>query len=258
MELASSGNNPLPDFAQITARRILQPGTPQRIVSQPDTFRCFLASGEIEFFLPESRDPVRIGRQTILTLRPEEEVLCSSCRQRQVYYLRLELTVKASASVESPPRLAFFHYAHPVFGVADRLGELLNSRLISNAESLVRILGQEFWFYLCEKNPADNFADPRLARMLRYLDEKLLTHPTRQQLAKEFNLSPQQVNLLFRRGLGTTPGAYVQRRLIRAARELLHSEQLSVKETAARLGFCNPFYFSRVFKKITGCAPSKE
>lgn len=258
MELVSSGNSPLPDFARIAARRMLQPGTPQRIVAQPETFRCFLVNGEIEFFLPESRDPVRIDRQTILTLRPEEEVLCSSRAPRAVSYLRLELTVKAPISVETPPRLAVFHYAHPIFGVADRLEELLNGHPGPEAEPLVRLLGQEFWFYLLEGTPADDFADPRLARMLRYLDEKLLTHPTRRQLAKEFNLSPQQVNLLFRRGIGITPGEYVQRRLIRAARELLHSEQLSVKETAARLGFCNPFYFSRVFKKITGCAPSKE
>lgn len=248
----------LPEFTEIVARRMMQPGTPQRIVVRANTFRFFLVNGEIEFFLPESRDPVRIGRHCVLMLRPEEEALCSSNAPKPVPYLRLELSVRPPEPERLPPRLAILHYAHPLFSVADRLEELLNGPAEPDAALLAGLLAQEFWCYLRRRNPLDNPGDPRLARMLRYLDEKMLEHPTRTQLAREFNLSPQQVNLLFRRGIGISPGEYVRRRLVRAARELLHAEQLSVKETAVRLGFSNPFYFSRVFKQITGCAPSKD
>jgi AraC-like DNA-binding protein len=40
------------------------------------------------------------------------------------------------------------------------------------------------------------------------------------------------------------------------AHRLLTDEGLSVKETAARVGFDDAFYFSRVFKKVMGIPPS--
>lgn len=257
MEVLFAQTVAIPEFTAVAVRRLRQPGTPQRIVAQPGTFRFFLTGGEIEFFLPESRDPVPLTRRMILMLRPEEEALYSSSSPRPVPYLRLELTVKQPGRTEPPPRLAEFRYAHPVFGVADRLDEALANPGPCSA-ALARLLAQEFWLYLHEQRAGTGSADPRLDRMLRYLEERLLEHPTRQQLAREFNLSPQQVNLLFRRNLGISPGEYVQRQLIRSARQLLRTGKLSVKETSARLGFANPFYFSRIFKKITGHAPSEN
>ena len=246
-------------FAAVSARRMVQPGTPQRIVVRPASCCFFLVNGEIEFFLPESREPVQIGPGTVLMLYPAEEALCSSRSPRPVPYLRLELTFRPPEPERLPPRRTIFHYAHPIFTVADRLEALLNDPARQpDAILLAGVLAQEFWCYLRQHNSIANTTDPRLVRMLRYLDERLLEHPTRLQLAREFNLSPQQINVLFRRGIGLSPGEYVRRRLICAARELLHSEQLSVKETAARLGFSNPFYFSRVFKQITGYAPSED
>ena len=205
MEVLFAQTVAIPEFTAVAVRRLRQPGTPQRIVAQPGTFRFFLTGGEIEFFLPENRDPVPLTRRMILMLRPEEEALYSSSSPRPVPYLRLELTVKQPDRTEPPPRLAVFRYAHPVFGVADRLDEALANPGPCSA-ALARLLAQEFWLYLHEQHTGTGGADPRLDRMLRYLEERLLEHPTRQQLAREFNLSPQQVNLLFRRNLGISPG----------------------------------------------------
>lgn len=257
MEVLFAQTVAIPEFTAVAVRRLRQPGTPQRIVAQPGTFRFFLTGGEIEFFLPESRDPVPLTRRMILMLRPEEEALYSSSSPRPVPYLRLELTVKQPDRTEPPPRLAGVPVRPSRFrrrGPARRGPG--NPGPCSAA--LARLLAQEFWLYLHEQHTGTGGADPRLDRMLRYLEERLLEHPTRQQLAREFNLSPQQVNLLFRRNLGISPGEYVQRQLIRSARQLLRTGKLSVKETSARLGFANPFYFSRIFKKITGHAPSEN
>ena len=94
MEVLFAQTVAIPEFTAVAVRRLRQPGTPQRIVAQPGTFRFFLTGGEIEFFLPESRDPVPLTRRMILMLRPEEEALYSSSSPRPVPYLRLELTVK--------------------------------------------------------------------------------------------------------------------------------------------------------------------
>jgi len=40
------------------------------------------------------------------------------------------------------------------------------------------------------------------------------------------------------------------------AYQLIQHEGLSVKEAAPRVGFCDQFYFSKVFKRIMGVSPS--
>jgi AraC-like DNA-binding protein len=48
----------------------------------------------------------------------------------------------------------------------------------------------------------------------------------------------------------------IRERILRQARwELLHTRK-PVKEIAAGLGFSDLFYFSRLFKRATGCSPT--
>jgi AraC-like DNA-binding protein len=49
---------------------------------------------------------------------------------------------------------------------------------------------------------------------------------------------------------------YLETRRIAQARELLLMAVLSVAEVAARVGYANAFYFSRVFSRQTGISPS--
>ena len=58
----------------------------------------------------------------------------------------------------------------------------------------------------------------------------------------------------FREETGESPAAFVRREKAIIAGRLLESG-LSVTETAAHLGFANPYHFSRVFKQIHGVAP---
>jgi AraC family transcriptional activator of pobA len=52
---------------------------------------------------------------------------------------------------------------------------------------------------------------------------------------------------------GFSPKAFVTNRFMREARRrLYHREQPSVKELPFKLGFHDPTYFSRLFKKVTG------
>ncbi len=126
------------------------------------------------------------------------------------------------------------------------------SEVISN--TIVR----EIWLLLAERwlSGFDGKKNVRLDEMLKYLNENLIDHPGRSKLAKKFNLTPQHVNLIFKKGLGIAPTSYVHRELSRAGYRMLHEEGLSVKETADRLGFSSQFYFSRVFKNVFGIPPT--
>lgn len=76
-------------------------------------------------------------------------------------------------------------------------------------------------------------------------------------LARQVGLSAGHFSRRFHRHSGVTAKSYQFQSRMRHARDLLQEEGLSVKEVAARLGYSDPFVFSRQFKKIWGVPPSK-
>ena len=53
-----------------------------------------------------------------------------------------------------------------------------------------------------------------------------------------------------------TPGEYRQNCRVEQAKYLLKHTENSLKEIAYQLGYCNPYYFSSEFRRMTGFSPS--
>lgn len=60
---------------------------------------------------------------------------------------------------------------------------------------------------------------------------------------------------LFKEEIGMTPLAYQQTLRIKDTMSALISTRQSINEIAAQVGYENPLYFSRVFKKLVGVSP---
>lgn len=76
-------------------------------------------------------------------------------------------------------------------------------------------------------------------------------------IARALGVGAQHVNWLFRRELGMTPTEAVNRERCAIAYRLLQERGASVAAAAAAAGFADPFYFSRVFRRIYGVPPSR-
>jgi AraC-like DNA-binding protein len=74
-------------------------------------------------------------------------------------------------------------------------------------------------------------------------------------IAEAMHVSLSTLRRRFRVGLGTSPNRYRNRILVDRACELMQTTDLTDQQIADRLGFCDGFYFSRVFKKVLGCSP---
>ena len=70
-------------------------------------------------------------------------------------------------------------------------------------------------------------------------------------------ISRRRFGDLFKQQFGRSPGEYVLHKKIRYSQELLRLGNLSVAEVAELSGFCDVYYFSRMFKKITGITPGE-
>lgn len=78
-------------------------------------------------------------------------------------------------------------------------------------------------------------------------------------LAKNFHISRNYLYTLFKQEYGVSPQEYLISYRIEKAKKLLKSnrDRLSIKEVSIAVGFDNPLYFSRLFRKKTGMAPSE-
>jgi len=92
-----------------------------------------------------------------------------------------------------------------------------------------------------------NADQSQVAPALEYIEKHLSGELNNAILARLCCLSQDHFARRFREIIGETPGQFIcKRRVAVAAQELLFSTA-SIDEIAARAGFCNRFYFSRVF-----------
>jgi len=96
----------------------------------------------------------------------------------------------------------------------------------------------------------------RLSPVLRHLEEHLASPVSRAGLARLAGLSPSRFHDLFRTAMGVSPVAYALLRRLQHASHLLIASDLPVSEVASRVGFSDPFYFSRIFKQRMRVSPA--
>jgi AraC-like DNA-binding protein len=78
-----------------------------------------------------------------------------------------------------------------------------------------------------------------------------------EDLAALAGLSLPRFKSRFRRETGLPPGEFMMRHFVQRACQLLESKLMPVTELAFFLGFSSSQYFSTVFKRYIGCAPSR-
>ena len=94
-------------------------------------------------------------------------------------------------------------------------------------------------------------------RMLDYIDRHETDTIRIEQLAQACEKSPSQVERIFRAELGMPPYRYILNRKLEIAKQLLRETGMSVHDIAGYLSFEDEFYFSGLFRRKVGVAPSK-
>jgi AraC-like DNA-binding protein len=107
-------------------------------------------------------------------------------------------------------------------------------------------------YFSSGKNPVDD----KLSKYIRfklYVENNLLQHPTIIAIADDLALNTNSLYSIVKHYSGLSPKEFINKRLIlEAKRRLYYSESASIKGLAYELGFNDPDYFSRLFKKSTG------
>ncbi len=96
----------------------------------------------------------------------------------------------------------------------------------------------------------------RLVRQaMAYIHEHYASPVSRTDLARHVSLSEDYLTACFRKELGVTPIAYLNRYRVHRARQLLSDTDKTITEIAMQVGFSDSGYFSRVFRREVGVSP---
>ncbi len=96
-----------------------------------------------------------------------------------------------------------------------------------------------------------------VARAQDYIRENFKRDMSLDEVSRQLDLSPYYFSKLFKEGTGCNFVEYVTNLRISRAKELLKSQEYSMKEICAEVGYSDPNYFSRIFKKNTGVTPTE-
>lgn len=149
-----------------------------------------------------------------------------------------------------------------------------NEQRIKNFASIIRLLDHSFeyrsleyaniklihylssFIYEHELNPKGqekNTANHAIEFMKKNLHKSLSIS----DIAENENLSISRFSEVFKEKTGYSPMHYFIKLKIQKSCQYLYFTALSIKEICIKVGFTDPYYFSRIFKKTMGVPPSR-
>lgn len=97
----------------------------------------------------------------------------------------------------------------------------------------------------------------RLQRAMAHISKHYARPISESEVALACEMSPSRFCREFKAAFGATFLEYLTRHRVYEAQRLLGNRSMSVTDVAAAVGFTDPSYFTRVFRKIAGASPTE-
>ena len=98
---------------------------------------------------------------------------------------------------------------------------------------------------------------PSVQKILLYIDGNYAKEITVHELAEQFRINESYLSALFKKEVGINLSNYIERYRMYKATELLKNSDYRVNEIAYMVGYQNPCYFTKQFKKTYNNTPSE-
>jgi len=145
---------------------------------------------------------------------------------------------------------AFIRTFHTCY---DLLSSRINVQGLIHVSHALRFLISQIG--LSQKMIKDEKTEAYLESAILYMQQRIEQQLSLSELASHIGISRQHLNHIFRKSSETTPIYFFLSLKMQRAWQMLDLTDLSVKEVSTAIGIDDPFYFSRLFKKIIGVSP---
>lgn len=92
-------------------------------------------------------------------------------------------------------------------------------------------------------------------KIITYVDTELCADLSLKALSERLSVNASYLSTLFKKEMGMSLTDFVNHRRIAHAQKLLISTEMPIKSVALKCGIPDVYYFSRLFKRITGTTP---
>ncbi|MFW5996257.1 MAG: response regulator transcription factor [Halanaerobiaceae bacterium] len=126
-----------------------------------------------------------------------------------------------------------------------------------NKEDITQILDQAVKLLEDSNNQKTReINNPQLARAKKYIEKNYHRNISLDDIAEHAAISPNYLSKLFKEKMEINIVDYLTNVRIDQAKNLLETTSLPIKQIAYRVGYNDPNYFSKVFKKTTSLTPT--
>jgi len=119
----------------------------------------------------------------------------------------------------------------------------------------VGLLRDKLYEYLEERKK--DYKHNIITHVKKYINDHLEDKLSLNEIASLYSISPSYLSALFKKYCEIGFSEYITQMKVNKAKELLLKENYKVYEVSNMLGFESAFYFSKVFKKVTGYSPKE-
>ncbi len=127
--------------------------------------------------------------------------------------------------------------------------------LVQASSAMHQLLGDLFG-QICQRSAPQASAGARIERTLAMMRKNVGAHVSIHELAASAGMSHAYFTLQFRKHTGQSPRSFFNRQRVAKACEYLAATDTKVENIARLVGYEDPFYFCRLFKRITQQTPT--
>lgn len=158
------------------------------------------------------------------------------------------LFTRAAIDANVPPEEAFSHSDVHILE-------------IENSNSLVKLKEYEYimlesYFQLIEQYRQEHYS-PLTIKIVQYIHENITDQITSEQLSVLVKRSKAYISSFFKNEVGMSIMDYVNLNKAEESKYFIKYTNMSISEIAYLFNYCNPAYFSNIFKKYLGMTPSE-
>ena len=216
-----------------------------------DLLEMDLSSGELLFVVPNQIHTSPPLKKGLKFHSLSFDANCLSLLPRQFYFLTNPFN-RQIISFDNESRLR-------VKTLFETLKQLLFSTSTRNNTEIIlahlNTLLSEFNNAYFKNSSLEIFSGNKLSKYIQFklfIETEFKKQPSINSIAKKLIISENQLFSIVKEFSELSPKKYLIQRLMLEAQRILFYEKPSVKELAYELGFADPDYFSRLFKKQTG------
>ncbi len=139
------------------------------------------------------------------------------------------------------------------------IGSVQPAKLLSLSldEALFTIEHMGATTILHSKDVSCSEVDTKISQGVGYIQEHFTKNISLAEVAELVGISPYYFSKLFKEQLGVTFIDFLTQCRIEEAKKLLAKQNESIKQIAYQVGYQDPNYFSRMFKKVEGISPKE-